>query len=317
MKIVFLGGTRFIGHHAVLAAEKRGHEVIVLHRGIHSTPISTGIEHVIVNRENENELRAAFLRLEHADVLIDTFSMTELSAQKVVTAAAGVFDRVVVLSSQDVYAQFGRLNGHSTEYIEPIVFETSPLTVPYPFRGIAEHPGGEFYDKKDVERVYREAGFRSFQSITVLRLPAVFGSGDYHRRFGEIVDQLDTRNEPLPCQDEASWRWTMSHVVNAAHAIILSAERSREAFIVFNVGDQPVCTMRERVELIAREMRKPLAWIPTEHLPDSLAHLGRMPNDFVVSTSKIRDQIGYSEVFKVADSYADLVLWCRKSRINL
>jgi nucleoside-diphosphate-sugar epimerase len=282
MKIAILGGTRFIGLRTALAAHGRGHSVTVLKR---LSP----------------------------DVLIDTFAMGREQTAKTISALKAHVRRVVVLSSQDVYAQFGRLNGHPATPTETTVLESSHLTIPFPFRGLAEHEGGADYDKKNVEDEYRRACESTFDGVTALRLPAVFGTGDYKRRFGEIIDSIDSGIRKLPCQGAASWRWTQGHVENVAHAIVLASEKADRGFQIFNVGEKTTPTMRERVDKIANLMGTFVDWEEAEKLPDRYSWLGKMPNDFVVSTERIRDELGYVEPLPEDACYADLIDWCRKA----
>lgn len=316
MRIAFLGGTRFIGLQSVLEAIERGHQVTVLHRGIHRSKLPPEVREIIVDRENGDDLRAILSNLDGVDVLVDTFSMNREQTNKVIVAIKGLISKVIVLSSQDVYAQFGALNGHPAPMIETRVTESSPLTVKYPFRGIADHAGGETYDKKDVEEIYVSNINKSLEAVTIIRLPAVFGLNDYQRRFSEVIDFIDQGNRKIPCQNNANWRWSMIHVKNAAHAIILAAEKIGMGVQVFNVADEPILTMRERVEKIARAMNVSIDWAEVESLPDNLGHLGKMPNDFVVDSSKVRSILGYSEIYSDDQSYADLVSWIRKSRVT-
>jgi nucleoside-diphosphate-sugar epimerase len=314
MRIVFLGGTRFIGIRAVRLAAERGHSVTVFHRGIHKSALPQEVEEVIVDRNHSSALSSA-LRKANAEVVVDTFAMTEEQTRKTIDGLKGHTSHVVVLSSQDVYAQFGRLNGHPASTIEELVSETSPLTVRFPFKGLADHEGGSEYDKKDVEALYANSTRNDlFESVAVLRLPAVFGSGDYQRRFGPIVDRLDSGVRHFPCQDQASWRWTHGHVTNMAQAILLSAEKRIGGFNVFNVGEEHPPTMRERVDRIAQLMGKSVEWMETIDLAQELSLLGKMPNDFVVTTERIRSLLEYREILGEDDCYVDLIEWLRRSR---
>ena len=313
MKIVFLGGTRFIGLRAVRLASERGHSVSVFHRGIHNSVLPNEVEDVVVDRDDPSALSCA-LRKTNADVVVDTFAMTKEQTRRTIDGLKDQIGHVVVLSSQDVYAQFGRLNGHPTSRIEKLVSETSPLTIRFPFKGLADHEGGPEYDKKDVEALYANASMRLFESVTVLRLPAVFGSGDYQRRFGSIVDSLDSGAHQFACQGQAVWRWTHGHVTNMAQAILLSAESKIGGCHIFNVGEEHPPTMRERVDRIAHLIGTSVEWMETHDLPQELSILGRMPNDFVVSTKKIRSLRAYREILGEDDCYLDLIEWTRRSR---
>lgn len=313
MRIVFLGGTRFIGPRAVGVAHARGHSVAVLHRGIHRTELPRGVEEVLVDREDVGSLRAALAKT-RPDVVIDMFAMTADQARRATDSLRAVTGKVVVLSSQDVYAQFGRLNGLPAGVIEESVTESSPLTIPYPFRGIVEHEGGANYDKKDVEAIYQRGSEGQFESVTVLRLPGVFGWGDYQRRFAALIERLWSKPTALPCQNRASWRWTVSHVQNAAYAIVLAAEKSLAGYHVFNVGEEHTPTMRERVEKFARLLDVSFGWKEADVLPDDLSILGRMPNDFVVDSQAIRAKLGFEEILEEDECYRDLINWTRHSR---
>jgi nucleoside-diphosphate-sugar epimerase len=313
MHVAFIGGTRFIGHTAASAAAWRGHKVSVLHRGRHPNELD-GVEEVIVDRNDPSALCEALKRLS-PDVVVDTRAMTRSEAEVTVLALKVVGVPGVVLSSQDVYAQFGRLNGHPAPPLAPLVDEDAELTVPYPFRGLAEHEGGPDYDKKEVEAALRESLSDGVSAVTVLRLPAVYGARDPKRRFGPLVDRLDAGERELPCSGGASFRWTHAHVRDVAHAIALAAERVSTGFSVYNVGEDPTPTMRERADAIARHFDAEIRWQEsTAELPAGLELFGAYPNDFVADSSRIRAELGWSEVTTPAERVADVVSWSRSTR---
>lgn len=313
MKIALLGGTRFIGHAAAALAAARGHDVFVLHRGKHASELSA-VQPIAVDRADPSALCETLARL-GADVLVDTRAMTRLDAEVTALAIKVLALPVVVLSSQDVYAQFGRLNGLPGPEPEAVVTESSPLTIPFPFRGIAEHDGGPDYDKKDVEEVVRDAVGEGAPGATILRLPAVYGARDYRRRFGGIVDALDRGATELPCAGGAAFRLSHAHVTDVAHAIVLAAERGPKGVEVFNVGEEAVPTMRERAEALARVMEVPFRWVETaEPLPAPFALFGRLASDMVVDTTRIRARLGFSEVTTEEQRLTDTIRWLRASR---
>jgi nucleoside-diphosphate-sugar epimerase len=312
VRIAFVGGTRFIGHTAARASVERGHDVCLLHRGRHRNEVA-GARSVHVDRADPQSLCAALAR-EKPEVVIDTRAMTRPEAEVSALALKILRCPAVVLSSQDVYAQFGRLNGLPAPEPETLVGEDAPLTVPFPFRGLAEHEGGEDYDKKEVERVFVEALGDGVPGVSILRLPAVYGPRDEKRRFGQVVDALDRGERVLPCQDGASIRWSHAHVRDAAHAIVLAAEQVKDGPRVYNVGEQDPPTMRERAAAIAKSMGVSIAWEEREELPAKFGSYGRLPNDFVVDTARIRAELGYAEVTSQAGRVDSLVEWLRASR---
>jgi nucleoside-diphosphate-sugar epimerase len=313
MRIAFIGGTVFIGHAAANRAVSRGHDVSVLHRGKHRSEV-TGARSIRTDRADPHDLVRA-LREARPDVVVDTRSLTRPDAEVSALALEIVGAPVVVLSSQDVYAQFGRILGHPGP--EPVerVNEDAPLTVPFPYRGIAEHEGGEDYDKKDVERVFIERD--GLAGVTVLRLPATYGSRDPKRRFSEVVDALDRGERTLPEQGGATFRWTHAHALDVGHAIVLAAERIEAKSAVFNLGEATTPTMRERAEVIAGAMGVSFEWTQPDELPASFEMFGRFANDFVADTTRIRDVLGFSEITSEAERHADLIDGLRASRQRL
>ncbi len=314
MKVAFVGGTRFIGRAAAQWALAAGHDVVVLHRGVHgSAPPGAAVR--IVDRSDAAALGRA-LAAERPDAVVDTRAMTRTDAEVAIEAMQGLGAAVVVLSSQDVYAQFGRLNGLPAPVPETVVTESSPLTIPYPFRGKG-HPAGDDYDKKDVERTYLDAAGRVFPRVTVLRLPAVYGRGDAARRFGAIVDAIDAGTTALPCRGGASWRWTHAEVRDVAAAIGAALSSRERGSAVYDVAEQWTPAMRERTESIARAMGRKVTWVETEEVPAELAILGEMPCDFVVEGARIRRELGFREVTTEEQRVAELIAWLRESRVGI
>ncbi|MFO0669763.1 MAG: NAD(P)-dependent oxidoreductase [Polyangiaceae bacterium] len=226
--------------------------------------------------------------------------------------------RAVVLSSADVYAQFGRLNGVSSDAaIRATLDEHAPPSPPFPFRTVGPHEGGPDYDKKDVEAVFRALPRTTGAPAVVLRLPIVYGPRDPKRRFGPLVDALDGGLTRLPVAGGASLRLSHVDVEDAAQAIVLAATSPELAAIdhVLNVGEAAVPTMGERALAIARVMGRPLALEEThEPLPPEWGLFGRFPCDVVLDTHRIRSVLGYAEADSAERSLARLVAALRKSR---
>jgi nucleoside-diphosphate-sugar epimerase len=314
MRVAFVGGTRFIGHAAATVAHARGHRVAVLHRG--TTPNELPFaEEFRVDRDNPSALSLALAKAK-PDVVVDTRAMTKSQAETTALALKILRVPAVVLSSQDVYAQFGRLNGLPAPATETRVREDSPLTVPYPFAAIGGHEGGPDYDKKDVEAVFRDAAIDASISAIALRLPGVYGDRDPKRRFGAFVDALDEGVDEFPAFPGPSLRLTHVHVRDAAHAIVLAAEaRGLDGFVALSVGEAETPTIRERIVALARAMNRSVRFRDTrEPLPPSYGLLGEFPNDCVMDTSRLRELLRFREITTEDERLADLLAWLRRSR---
>lgn len=311
MRITFIGGTGFIGHAAACDAVARGHDVTCVHRGVHENEVD-GAASIIADRADAGALAAA-LRKSAPDVVVDTLALTRRDAETSVRAVRDLNVSAVVLSSHDVYAQFGKLLGHPAPAPEALVTEDSPLTVPYPFRGKRAHSGGDEYDKKDVESVFRHAGL---PGAIVLRLPATYGPRDSQRRFGWIVDAIDDGTTRFLHKGGGTWRWTHGDVRDVGRAVVLAAEAPADGFRIYNVGDEDAPTMRAWADRIAAEIGVSLSWAEAENeMPEPFAYLGDSRHDFVVGSERIRRDLGFREVTTRESRLTDLVDWLRESRL--
>jgi nucleoside-diphosphate-sugar epimerase len=308
-RLAVVGGTGFISGAITTEALARGHDVRLFHRGTH--PNETGAESVLVDRADTVRLAAELQRFAPTCVL-DAYAMTAKHAQDLVSAMDGLAARLVVLSSQDVYAQFGRLNGLPAGAPEPRIRESSPLTIPFPFRALGDHPGGPDYDKKDVERV---TSTRAATGVTVLRLPAVTGERDPKRRFGALVDALDRGERTVFHRGGATLRWSHTDVRDVARACVSSVERRELGVSIWNVGERDVPTMRQRANAIAAAIGVEIDWREADAAiegPNSLFDVHA--NDVVVDDSAIRAALGWSERGSFEDLASELVASLRRSR---
>lgn len=102
MKLLILGGTIFLGRHAVEHALACGHEVTLFHRGRHGTDLFAGVERIIGDRDGGLDA----LRGRSWDAVIDTSGYLP----RVVGASARMLARssefYVFVSSVSVYADF-------------------------------------------------------------------------------------------------------------------------------------------------------------------------------------------------------------------
>ncbi len=87
---------------------------------------------------------------------------------------------------------------------------------------------------------------------TVLRLPFVYGPGDYQHRIFEFLKRMDDKRPAILLdQDRANWRWTWGYVEDVAAAISSAATDRRATGRIYNVCEKVSLTQAERVDAIA------------------------------------------------------------------
>ncbi|TMC79769.1 MAG: NAD-dependent epimerase/dehydratase family protein [Chloroflexi bacterium] len=192
LKVIVLGGTRFIGRATVEELAAAGDELMVVHRGELEPDDLPDVQHVHCDR---SELAAHCDELAKfgPDALVDCRALSRADAE-VSLAALPEVERRIVISSMDVYRAFGALL--LDRETDPVpIDEESPVRVErYPYRGrLADR---DDYDKLDVEDVYLPRG------ALVLRLPMVYGEHDYQLREEFILRRVRAGRQRIPIGDE-------------------------------------------------------------------------------------------------------------------
>ena len=235
MRVMVLGGTRFIGAAVVEELHANGHELLVVHRGEHEPADLPEVDHLHAQRQDLPQLRGPVDDFD-PEAVVDNCAYSAADAE---TALAAVGDdvRLLVVSSMDVYRAFGAvLAGTETDPVP--VDETSPVRPErYPYRG-RPHPSADAdtYEKLDVEAAYlaREA--------TVCRLPMVYGERDHQRREEPILRRVRAGRERIPA-GSGGWLWTRGYVRDVAAGIRLALESDATVAEVLNLGEARTWSM--------------------------------------------------------------------------
>ena len=113
MKILIIGGTRFVGRHLVTAALARNHEITLFNRGTHLAADSPDVETIYGDRNHD----LVKLQGRRWDTVVDTCGYLPRTVKASAELLANSIDRYVFISSQSVYADL------STAGVD----ETAPL----------------------------------------------------------------------------------------------------------------------------------------------------------------------------------------------
>ena len=243
----------------------------------------------------------------------------EQQASDLMATFAGIARRVVVVSSQDVYQAFGRVNRQEDGDIDPSpITENSPLRNKlYPYRGETlrtEDDPQRWRD--DYDKIPAEHVIMNHPELpgTILRLPAVYGPHDFqHRMFPYLKRMLDGREAILLEASEANWRWTHGYVENVADAIGMTVSDERTSRRIYNVGEPFALSIVERVEHIAKaaDWHGRIVTMSAERLPEKLRMDINASQDIVTDTSRIRQELGYSERIDLEEAFRRTIAWER------
>lgn len=305
MRVLVLGGTRFIGRALVMELLSARHEVAVVHRGEHEGDLPAEVRHIHVERRqlaSRGEELASF----DPDAAVDLSAMTAGDAEAVDTA----LDRSVPLvaaSSADVYRAFASLHEGTVTDGVPLSEDAPMRTGPPPDRVVM--PGWSYeadkYEKLDVERIYLERG------ATICRLPVVYGEHDYKRREEFVLARVRAGRDCIPV-GAGTLLLSRGYAPEIARGLRLATERAVDAGggEVFNLAERETATVRLWMQeiLAAAGHEAELVRVPEECLPEDLGLTAEIPQPLLVDPSKAERELGWVHAPR-QDCVAKSVQW--------
>ncbi len=319
MRILMIGGTRFIGPPVVRLLAELGHHVALFHRRPPEVKLPLDVQHILGDRRDHLADHAETFRRFEPDVVVDMIPITERDAQMVVGTFKGMTYRVVAISSQDVYRAYGRVNGTEPGPADPTpLTEDSPLRERlYPYRGDtprAPNDPTRLFD--DYEKILVERVIMSDPGLpgTVLRLPMIYGPHDYQHRVHQYLRRMDDGRPAIVVSDQmARWRWTRDYVENTAAAIALAITDDRAAGQIYNIGEMPALTLAEWIERIGliAGWDGEVVVAPDYQLPEDMRAQAGFDQDLVADSSRIRDELGYQQPVPLDEALRETIVWER------
>ena len=104
MKLLVLGGTRFVGRHLVTAALVRGHEVTLFNRGRHRATIPSDPLSNVETIHGDRDHNLHSLQGRRWDAVVDTSGYLPRTVRASAEVLSQLVDSYVFISSQSVYA---------------------------------------------------------------------------------------------------------------------------------------------------------------------------------------------------------------------
>ncbi len=231
MRILVVGGTRFVGRHLVEAALAAGHDVTLFHRGRTGADLFPDLDHRLGDRDTD----LSALAEGEWDATVDTCAFVPRQVHRLADVLGGRGGRHLLISSVSVYAT---PEGPGIDEEAPLIELDDPAT---------ERVTNETYGGLKV-LCERAAVERHGASTTLVRPTYVVGPDDYTWRFpwwvariargGDVVapGPGETPAQVIDVRDMGAWM------------VRLLQDGSEGAFHA--VSPAPVFTWREQLEAI-------------------------------------------------------------------
>jgi nucleoside-diphosphate-sugar epimerase len=283
MRVLMIGGTRFIGRRIVAELAARGDDLLLVHRGETVADDLPPCQHVHVERSEFAGIASAVGEFDPQGI-VDTCAMTATDAEAILPHLPDV--PLVLLSSMDTYRAYQLFwDGVSGEPLP--IDETSPVREKrYPYRN--SRPEMADYEKLDVEPSYLARGG------TVLRLGMVYGEHDPQRREEFVLRRVRAGRTRIPI-GLANWLWTRVYVGDVAAAVLAALDNPLARGEVLNIGEDRTATFADWVRqiLAAADHTAELVTVPDSQLPDDLALTRGFGQHMLASSAKASRLLGW------------------------
>lgn len=317
MTIAIIGGTGFLGTATAKRLRERGHDVLVVARGQSPVALPDGVKFEAADRM-DGEAIARLLKANSVTAVIDIFTISLRNTQPVIDAAAKAGAHYVMVSSTDVYSNYGGLLKKESPAIRPEpATEDSPLrTLRYPYRGNSRRPKGvtddlfEDYDKIPIEEFALAHGA---PQATVVRLPMIFGPDDKQHRFAWVIKGAK-KGEPFRLDRRgAAWLNSYAYIDDVAEALVLAATLPEAAGRIYNAAQPFVRTQADwaRTILTLMGLDSEIVLVDADAggaLADR-ADSSDLSYPLTLDSARIRAELGYSEIVPEEQALRRTIDW--------
>lgn len=242
MRILFFGGTRFLGRAIVHRLLQEGHSITLLNTGKRPDPFSTHVRRVLGDRRDPEVLEKALAKGEY-DAVVDVTAYQEKDTSTALQALQGAIEHFIHISTAAVYLIRDALYPPFREE------QFEGRLIPRP----AESGSSWLfaYHKRRCEEALHRAWVETRFPFTCLRLPMVLGPADETRRADAYLERLASGG-PLLLPDGGLNSWGFLWAEDVAEAVVTNLANTTAYGRSYNLAQRETVTLRQFIELAAR-----------------------------------------------------------------
>lgn len=298
MRVLIIGGTRFVGKHVTQRFIKAGHDVTLFNRGNNAVqPWASEAKAIIGDRKTElvDKLKGT-----EYDAVIDMVLYDEKEARDVLAALSGRVKHYIMISTGSVYKVMqGPL---SLPFRETDPVEDNPRVSYGYHKALAE---------QELLSAYREQRF----PVTVLRMPSVYGPYDHQAREWYFMRRiLDGRTRFL-LPNGGLGLFHREYAGNVAAQLEFLLEKPQSIGETYNCGHRHFQTSLDMLRMAAAQVGREVEvfTVPQSEMPWQITL--SPPVLFYQSTAKL-EALGYTEEVDVAQGWGLTLDYFRENPVS-
>ncbi len=253
MRILVIGGTRFVGYHVVKRLLAGGHDIVVFNRGKSQDDFGSSVERFNGDRRDD----ALFFKIFHKknfDAVIDVIGYKSRNIETSVRVFDGMIGHYLFISSGQVYlvTENRHVPSREEDFDQPLI----------------KCPEGEEdawkygVGKRECETILMRAHQNNGFPMTILRLPIIHGPRDHTLRTYSYLLRLQDGG-PIILPDGGTTVIRHIYIGDVANTAteILNNEKTKGQ--VYNLTQSEVLDLKSFIELCASIMKRGVKFVET------------------------------------------------------
>ncbi len=238
---------------------------------------------------------------------------TESESRMLMDVFKGITQRVVAISSMDIYRAYGVILGKESGVVEVPLTEDSALRSSlYPYKDTPERAlnAPPNYEKILVERVVMSSDLPG----TIVRLPMVYGENDPLNRLSPYLQRMNNNRDAIVLLDSiAKWRSSYSYVENVGYAIALAVTNQKAKNRIYHVAEPKTLSEGERITKIGElaSWKGKVVSLSKEKFPADWNFPFNTEQEWFVDSTRIREELGYREIVPIEEALKRTIEWER------
>jgi len=218
MKILIMGGTRFLGVALTRMLLAQGHEVVLFNRGNNPAPFD-GVRVILGDRTDPLQIKEKLV-YEQFDAIFDNNGRELTDTKPLVDLFRDRIRHFVYMSSAGVYLDSEILPYFEGDAVDP-----------------KSRHKGKLYTEAYLKQAYDEIGF----PFTSIRPTYIYGPQNYNDLEAWFFDRI-VRDRPIPIPGNGKFITQLGHVEDLVSAMAAVLDKSSILGEIYNVSDMRYVT---------------------------------------------------------------------------
>ncbi|MEX2446366.1 MAG: SDR family oxidoreductase [Dehalococcoidia bacterium] len=307
MRILVMGGSRFIGLHTVRELVRHGHEVTTFNRGVTPVDLPPGVRRLYGDR-HEHEAMAETFRGEQFDAVVDCSAYFLADVESMVEIFGGKIGHYIFMSTPATYAPPKSL---------PLM-ESNPLKEP------DEWPEADYGRHKAICERYLLAQFREHRfPFSSIRLPIIMGAHNTAKQREQLMFHRMLQGRPILIPGDGSTVMHGNYIPDMAQGVRRMLLNPRTFGEAYNAAMQEYYSDESWVDAVAEVVgvTPEKVFMPHDltteayqtwgYQPVQRTQAGRLPwyRSVVFDTRKLHDHIGFRQEHTLLGALGETFEW--------